>query len=49
MPSLAAATARFASSFVPSWTLATTSPVAGLITSRVCPSDEFTHSPPMNI
>ncbi len=40
---------RSASSFVPSCTVAMTSPVAGLITSRVCPSDEFTHSPSMNI
>jgi hypothetical protein len=46
---LAAATARSASSLVPSCTVASTSPVAGLITSRVCPSDEFTHSPSMNI
>ena len=46
---LAAATARFASSAVPSCTLARTPPVAGLITSRVPPSDEFTHSPLMNI
>ena len=46
---LAAATARFASSAVPSWTEAITAPVCGLMMSRVPPSDELTHSPPMNI
>ena len=45
----AAATARFTSSAVPSWTDAITSPVCGLMMSRVPPSDELTHSPPMNI
>ena len=45
----AAATARFASSAVPSWTVAITAPVCGLMMSRVCPSDEETHSPSMNI
>ena len=45
----AAATARFASSAVPSWTVAITAPVCGLMMSRVSPSDELTHSPPMNI
>ena len=46
---LAAATALLASSAVASWTLAITAPVWGLMMSRVAPSDELTHSPPMNI
>ena len=46
---LAAATALSASAAVPSWTDAITAPVWGLTMSRVPPSDELTHSPPMNI
>ena len=45
----AAATARFASSSVPSWTVAITAPVWGLMMSRVWPSEDETHSPSMNI
>ena len=46
---LAAATALSTSSAVPSCTEPITSPVWGLMMSRVPPSDEFTHSPLMNI
>ena len=46
---VAAATAAFASSAVPSGTVAITAPVCGPMMSRVAPSDALTHSPPMNI
>ena len=45
----AAATARSVSSAEPSWTVAITAPVCGLMMSRVSPVEELTHSPPMNI
>jgi hypothetical protein len=48
-PAFAAAIARFASSRVPSGTLPSVSPVAGLVASLRAPDSDSTQAPPMYI